>query len=1043
MSQQEIDEVIQRRVTFRQLYPEFSKEEVEQKIPLPGSQAGTKAAPPKPSKKDATEPKKDTKSATHSNQQNGATDSTNGTAKAGSNSVNNATAASTQGTEGTKPFSCLALTMAERSRQEAIREMMAKYLSLYPGVDNSYAEKLYKNDGKWCIYSVLPNHEPSPAEDPTKKTLLHYACLYSRPDLLTILLCDYGARSDAKDEKGYIPFFEAAKSGNLACLETLYSKGFAYFDRRDVENRTSLMIAAFFNQKEAVKKLLEWGANADSKDSHKATAQDIARTLGHNEVAEVIRLFRREQSERNARATALKRWTSADPLNRRLYEAWQHSPNPHPTPVNNVQFNLAPAHNIEADNIELVRMNRYDVSSQRNYFGNQQGHSDLFLCLAYLGSPLICSRSDCLKALKRYEGTLRPAGLIEVHPLYFLAIIRLTKDDAPLRRTLLYDFVQQYPKTLGRTVEKGGWLTVEEEKESLEEIESTKEEEAEPVPETLRDKWNAFATAAKLTTPQREAMDDLMNLTGLATVKELAMDLYIEAQENGFKPPTGTDGAPREYNFAFLGNPGTGKTTVARLLAKILEATGLRAGHKVIEMTASDALRKGVQKFSDELAALTGGDNSIGPPANSKLLRKGLNVEVLHGAKWFPGKIARVVKTQKPRPTPPAKPNEPPPTIQYDEVITYDVIYPDGTEDTGMSQFDDKKKPMLRHVDKSTAAGGVLFLDEAYDLDPASNTNGRHIMADIMKVAEDCRDRVSIILAGYKDDIENKLYAYNSGMRDRFRAILFEDFDENELLEVWEGLSKAAGWKEADTPGQMSVSRVAARRLAQRASIKGFANARSVRVMFNQSVAVAKRRPNHNKLLIVEDVIGVPPVPERIPALAAALKELHEHIGIPQVKEAVRSLCDVARKNYDKELNGMKTDMIPLNRLFLGNPGTGKSTIASIYGRILKNLLLLSKGEVIERKASDFIGDVIGASETRTRGILSLAKGCVLIIDEAYNLNDGHFGKAALNTIVENVSNAPGSDIAVIMIGYEKNMLAMLNEQNPGLCSRFDPTNAF
>jgi len=185
--------------------------------------------------------------------------------------------------------------------------------------------------------------------------------LYSRPDLLTVLLSDYAARSDAKDEKGYIPFFEAAKSGNLACLEILYTRGFAYFDRRDVENRTSLMIAAFFNQKEAVKKLLAWGANADSKDSHKATAQDIARTLGHHEIAEIIRLFRREQSERNARATALKRWTSADPLNRRLYEAWQRSPNPHPTPVNNVQFNLTPAHNIEADNIELVRMNRCET----------------------------------------------------------------------------------------------------------------------------------------------------------------------------------------------------------------------------------------------------------------------------------------------------------------------------------------------------------------------------------------------------------------------------------------------------------------------------------------------------------------------------------------------------------------------------------------------------------------------------------------------------------------------------------------------------------
>lgn len=380
MSQREIDEVLKNRNSYRALYPDVSDDVVEKIYPLPVAKAGAKTTPPKPNAKSTNDTSNNTNTSTSTSQQNGGANRT--TKASGASGASGASEATTQGTTGVKKFSCFELTAAELNRQEKIREMMAKYLSLYPGEDDSRVKKQYQNDERGCIFSVvvkmmkstgytvdhfqeafdfytwLPNHEPSPAEDPTKKTLLHYACLHSRPDLLTLLLNKYGARSDAKDEKGYLPFFEAAKSGNLACLEILYSKGFAYFDRRDVENRTSLMIAAFFNQKAAVKKLLEWGANADSKDSRRATAQDIARTLGHSEVAEIIRLFRREQSERNARATALKRWTSADPLNRRLYEAWQHSPNPHPTPVNDVQFNLTPGHDIEAGNIELVRTNR-------------------------------------------------------------------------------------------------------------------------------------------------------------------------------------------------------------------------------------------------------------------------------------------------------------------------------------------------------------------------------------------------------------------------------------------------------------------------------------------------------------------------------------------------------------------------------------------------------------------------------------------------------------------------------------------------------------
>ena len=109
-----------------------------------------------------------------------------------------------------------------------------------------------------------------------------------------------------------------------------------------------------------------------------------------------------------------------------------------------------------------------------------------------------------------------------------------------------------------------------------------------------------------------------------------------------------------------------------------------------------------------------------------------------------------------------------------------------------------------------------------------------------------------------------------------------------------------------------------------------------------------------------------------------------------------------------------------------------------MYGQILKSLRLLSKGEVIAKTGSDFIGQHVGESQNKTRAILELAEGSVLLIDECYVLDDQNYGKQVLDTIVEKVLGSPGEDIAVVMIGYEKEISKMLRNQNPGLARRFD-----
>eukprot|EP00667_Euglena_gracilis_P031391 EG_transcript_45361 len=129
----------------------------------------------------------------------------------------------------------------------------------------------------------------------------------------------------------------------------------------------------------------------------------------------------------------------------------------------------------------------------------------------------------------------------------------------------------------------------------------------------------------------------------------------------------------------------------------------------------------------------------------------------------------------------------------------------------------------------------------------------------------------------------------------------------------------------------------------------------------------------------IEDVVGSPPSPEALPDLKAALAELTGKVGWAAVKRSVAELLEVVQENYQRELRGEKLLDICLNRLLLGNPGTGKTTCAKLYGRILKALGLLSKADVELKVASDFVGDAVGQSQTKTAAILELCRGKVLV----------------------------------------------------------------
>ena len=174
---------------------------------------------------------------------------------------------------------------------------------------------------------------------------------------------------------------------------------------------------------------------------------------------------------------------------------------------------------------------------------------------------------------------------------------------------------------------------------------------------------------------------------------------------------------------------------------------------------------------------------------------------------------------------------------------------------------------------------------------------------------------------------------------------------------------------------------------------------------------------------------------------ADCLGELNKMVGLEQVKQGIATLANNTRFFLERRRRGLPTSgNIAYHAIFTGNPGTGKTTVARMLGRIYHSLGLLSKGDVIAADRTRLVGRYIGETEENMKAVLEEARGNVLFIDEAYNLYDGSgdrkdFGARVIDSLLT-VLSQPDPDMMVIFAGYEKEMDAMLNT-NPGLTGRF------
>jgi stage V sporulation protein K len=167
------------------------------------------------------------------------------------------------------------------------------------------------------------------------------------------------------------------------------------------------------------------------------------------------------------------------------------------------------------------------------------------------------------------------------------------------------------------------------------------------------------------------------------------------------------------------------------------------------------------------------------------------------------------------------------------------------------------------------------------------------------------------------------------------------------------------------------------------------------------------------------------------------LAELQKLVGLAGVKQEVETLANLARVFAIRKEKGMPVPDMSFHLVFLGNPGTGKTTVARIISRLYGQLGLLSSGHLVEVDRSGLVGNYVGQTATKVQEVVAKAMGGVLFVDEAYALapkGESDYGREAIETLLKEMEDHR-KDLIVIVAGYSHEMQEFLTS-NPGLRSR-------
>jgi SpoVK/Ycf46/Vps4 family AAA+-type ATPase len=478
-------------------------------------------------------------------------------------------------------------------------------------------------------------------------------------------------------------------------------------------------------------------------------------------------------------------------------------------------------------------------------------------------------------------------------------------------------------------------------------LEQSRRLTANPVPATEID----LLIPADFKFGQEEAFDleqALSGIVGLDSVKSFIRTQYqmLIAEEKRRKAGIQTD-TTQTLNMIFTGNPGTGKTTVARLMASMFREMGvLKSGHLV------------------------------------ETDREGLVAE-------YVGQTAK------------------------------------------------KTEEVFR-----SALGGVLFIDEAYALNDGGSGFGKEAIDTLVKLMEDYRGEIAVILAGYKKEMAEFLKT-NSGLQSRFPLqIEFPDYSADELYQIALKMIDAKGFRIVEEAKVVLREQL---EWMRKTATEHSGNGRMVRnlvekILRNQSVRVALHDVPESELTTILPVdleSGDAPRPEG--GTFDLEQVLSGIVGLDDVKQFVRSLYARLRIQSERKKLGLPVDSAQtLHMIFKGNPGTGKTMVARIIADVLYNIGVIRTNKLVETDRAGLVAGYVGQTAIKTTEKVREAMDGVLFIDEAYALSQGgpnDFGKEAIDTLVK-LMDDNRERLVVILAGYSRDMDDFL-KTNPGLKSRF------